>query len=148
MEQLKLISEVGTGVLMTSLVAWMVYYNTVQIKPLLTKYNELISNSTKATEAVSESVKLLSSVVEKVSDKLVGHDERSIGNQKILFDICSGVNDIRKEQIADATIVRIHNRLDVMPDKQDYAVLHQAIRAIAEDIAIVRNKVGEEPCKK
>lgn len=84
------LSKIGIGVVSTLILILGAVWYLYQLKPL-------IENNTKAIELMSQSLTLLGEVVNKTSDKIIQHDERSVHMQSDILDLCEQVNCLQRD---------------------------------------------------
>lgn len=112
-----------------------------KIKPVLDAQNQLIINNTAATLALSESSKATTLILDKVSDKLIAHDERSLSLMQHCVTFSEGLEYIKENMATMESTVRMHERMDKVVDKNDLTIVHNRLGKIEENVQEINLQV-------
>ena len=112
-----------------------------KLKPTLDAQNQLIMNNTIVTQSLSDSSRSTAAILEKVSDKLISHDERALSLQHYLT-VCSDGLDTIKANLA-TNDARVHDRLDGLSDKSDVVLIHKKMDELKNDTKDISNQINK-----
>lgn len=133
---LEKILNYGLAVVCTLFLLFGIGWHFVKLKPVMEAQNLIISNNTVATTALSEQMKANTLILEKVSDKLIAHDERSIALHNNTVSVLDGINAIKISMPSKESLNRIHERLDSVADKNDVVLIHKRLDDIQDNLQV------------
>lgn len=120
-----------------------------KLKPTLDAQNQLIQNSTLVTQALSDCLKANTLILDKVSDKLIAHDERTLSLQQHVIVFTEGIAHIKEHMATRDTVSRMHGRIDSLADKSDLALIYTRLdkadderQKTTEQVIKIAGKVG------
>lgn len=114
-----------------------------KLKPTLDAQNQLILNNTLATQSLSDTSRATTSLLDKVSDKLIAHDERVLSLQQHMTAFEGGINHIKLNMATMDSTIRMHDRLDKTADKNDMALVHNRLDKIEECVQDMNVQVSK-----
>lgn len=118
-----------------------------KLKPALDAQNQLILNNPLATQALSECSKTTATILDKVSDKLIAHDERALNLMQQSAGFVTSLDYIKTNMATMDSTVRMHERMDKLPDKNDYALLHTTLHAKLDRIGDEVQEINQQVTK-
>lgn len=133
----------GVATLCTVVFLFGIGWHFIKLKPTMDAQNQLITNNTVATQALSDQTKATISILAKVSDKLIAHDERSLNLQQNVAIFADGINQIKTNMATMESTVRMHDRIDKMPDKADISLVHNQLEKIKEEVQDINIQVSK-----
>ena len=109
-------------------------WHFIKLKPTLDAQNQLIINNTLATQALVDSARANAAIFDKVSDKLIAHDERTLNLQQHISVFADGISHIKTNMVTLESNNRMHERIDKTADKTDMALVHNRLEKMEEDV--------------
>lgn len=112
-----------------------------KLKPTFDAQNQLIMNNTIATQSLSDASRSTAAILEKVSDKLITHDERALNLHQYLNVYSDGLNTINANIATNDA--RIHDKLDGLSDKNDIVLMHKKMDELKNDTKDISSQINK-----
>lgn len=124
----------GAATLCTIVLLLGMVWHFWKLKPAMDVQNQLILNNTMAIQVLGTSSHATAVILDKLSDKLICHDERSLGFQQHIVIFSENIEHIKENMSTMDSTVRMHDRLDKLPDKVDIGLIHDRLGRIEGDV--------------